>query len=222
MKFNQNTVSVLKNFSAINPSISMKMGNVLKTISPQKSVMAIATLDQDFEGNAAIYDLSRFLSTVSLFDDPEIVFLDNKFTIKGGRSRVNYAFASESMILTPPDKEINLPTTDVNVDIQWSDFDRVMKAAAVLKLPDIAFIGDSEGIKLAAINATNAVDDTFDVVLDTSPQQREFRMIFRSENLKMIPGDYNVQISSKGISKFSNDVVTYYIAVESTSSMQGE
>lgn len=218
MKFNTNTVAVLKNFSSINPSIAMKKGNILRTISPQKSVIAIATLEQDFERDAAIYDLPRFLSTMSLFQDPDIAFNDSKFVIKDGRSRVNYTYASESMILTPPDREINLPSIDVDVELQWTDFDKILKAASVLKLPDIAFVGTPDGIRLAAVDVNNPSSDNFDIVLDsTHDEARHFTAVFRTENLKLIQADYQVQISSKGISKFYNDRVSYFIAVEQSS-----
>lgn len=220
MILSNNTISTLKNFSSINPSIMMKKGNILRTISPQKSVMAMATLDQDIEGDAGIYDLSRFLSTISLFDEPELGFGENKFTIKGGRSRVNYTYASESMILTPPDKEINLPSVDVTAEVKWDDFDKVMRAASVLKLSDIAFIGDKDGIRLAAVDVSNPSADMFDLVLDETPQSSTFQMVFRSENLKLLPGDYKVEISSKGISKFQSSTVTYYVAVETTSTFK--
>jgi hypothetical protein len=217
MKFSANTFSVLKNFSSINPSVMLRAGNVLKTISPQKTVMAVATLDQDFEGTAGIYDLSRFLSTISLFQEPDIIFGDNKFAIKDSKSRVNYTYAAESMILSPPDKDIVMNSVDVDVDISWVDFDKVMKAASVLKLPNIAFIGTDEGITLAAIDSNNPSADTYDIIVNDTPQKNKYRLIFRSENLKLIPNDYNVKISGKGISKFTSDVVTYYIAVETNS-----
>ena len=218
MKFNATTIAVLKNFSSINPSVAMKKGNVIRTISPQKSVMATATLEQDFEGDAAIYDLPRFLSTMSLFQEPDITFGSNKFIIKDGRSRVNYTYASESMILTPPDREINLPSTDVDVTMTWDDFDKIMKAASVLKLPDIAFVGAPDGIRLAAMDVNNPSSDNFDVILDKTPNaDRSFTAVFRTENLKLFQSDYQVQISSKGISKFQSPRVSYFVAVEQTS-----
>ena len=220
MIFNATTITTLKNFSSINPSIMMKRGNILRTISPQKSVMAVATLDQDLEGNAGIYDLSRFLSTVSLFDQPDVSFGENKFSIKGGRSRVNYTFASESMILTPPEKDINLPSVDVSTEVKWEDFDKVMRAASVLKLNDIAFIGDANGIRLAAVDVSNPSADMFDITLDETPQGSTFQLVFRSENLKLLPYDYSVEISSKGISKFQSSTVTYFIAVETSSTFK--
>lgn len=220
MKFNQVTASVLKNFAAINQSVKITKGNVVKTISPQKSVMAIATLDQDMEGDACIYDLPRFISTLSLFDEPEISFQPNKFLIKGGKSKVNYTFASESMILTPPDREITLPSVDVKVDLSWIDFDKVMKASSVLKLTDIAFVGDKEGIKLAAIDVNNSTADSFSIQLSEEAQEKAFTYVFRTDNLKFIPGDYSVEISSKGISKFQNDRVTYFVATEASSKVK--
>lgn len=220
MKFNQVTTSVLKNFASINQSVKMQKGNVLKTISPQKSVMAIATLDQDFPSDACVYDLSRFLSTMSLFEEPEVEFEQSKFVIKANRSKVNYTFASESMILTPPDKEIKLPSIDAKVSLTWNDFDKIMKASAVLKLTDIAFIGDENGIRFAAIDINNSSSDSFAIELTSEPQKNRFTFIYRTENLKLLPGDYDVEISAKGLSKFSNDRVIYFVAIEQSSKFQ--
>lgn len=216
MQFTETTMSVLKNFSGINPSVAIKEGNVLKTISPQKSVMAIATLDQDFSSNAGIYDLSRFLSTLSLFDAPEIEFGSEQFRIKSGRSSVKYTYAAESMILTPPDREISLPSTDVSVTVKWSDFEKVMRAASVLKLPDIIVRGNDGGVMLAAADVSNPSADTFEIVIDEETQGT-FTAVFRTENLRLLPDDYDVDISSKGLAKFAGTVVQYFVAVESTS-----
>jgi hypothetical protein len=216
MKFSDTTMSVFKNFGGINPSISVKSGNLLKTISPQKSVMAIATLDQDFEGDACIYDLNRFLSTLSLFDEPEIEFDSDRFNIKSGRSSVKYTYAAESMILTPPDREIALPSSEASVQVKWSDFDRVQRASSVLKQPDIVIEGDEAGIHLAAVDISNPSSDTFRITIDDT-SQGTFKAVFRSENLRLLPGDYHVEISKQGLSKFVGDVVTYFIAVETTS-----
>lgn len=217
MNLTGETLSVLKNFSSINPSIALKKGNTLRTISPQKSVMAIATLNQDLEGDACVYDLSRFLSTLSLFEDPDVAFGEGKFDIKSGRSRVSYTYASESMILTPPDKEITLPSTDVSVEVTWESFDKVMRAAAVLKLPDIAVTSEGSGMSLTALDVSNPSADRFDVALTSDYSDDPFTFVYRAENLKLLPGDYNVEISSKGISKFSSERATYFIAIETTS-----
>ena len=119
MKFSSDTLSVLKNFSTINPSIVFKPGSVVRTISPQKTVMAAATIDETVETQAGVYDLSRFLSTLALFDNPDVVFGQDRFSIKGGRSELRYTYTSESLMVTPPEKDIVVPDPEVSVSIKW-------------------------------------------------------------------------------------------------------
>ena len=219
MQFSDNTISILKNFSGINPSILFKPGNTVRTISPQKSVMAEAIIDESIDSNAAIYDLSRFLATLSLFDDPDIEFADTKFTISSNRSRVNYTYAAESMIIAPPDKEIQLPTPEVVVNVNWEDIQKVIRAASVLQLGEIAFKGDGETVRLAAIDSKNPTADIFDVVVGESSSH--FEMIIKVENLRVMQNDYEVSLSSKGMAYFKSDKVKYWVAIEKNSKFGG-
>lgn len=213
MKFSDNTLSVLKNFSTINPSVMFKTGNTIRTISPQKTVMASATIGENISSNAGVYDLSRFLATLSLFDEPEVEFLDTKFSIKSGKSSVNYTYAAESMIVTPPESDINIPNPEVTVDVSWDDIQKVIRAAGVLQLGEIAFKGNGENVRLAAIDSKNPTADGFDVVL-SADTDKNFEMIIKVENLKLMPADYKVALSSKGLAHFKADKVQYFIAIE--------
>ena len=213
MKFSENTISVLKNFSSINPSVMFKSGNTVRTISPQKTVMATATIGETFGSNAGVYDLSRFLATLSLFDEPEVEFLDTKFSIKSGKSSVNYTNAAESMIVTPPENDIQIPNPEVNVLVSWDNIEKVIRAAGVLQLGEIAFKGDGENVRLAAIDSKNPTADGFDIVLSASTD-KTFEMIIKVENLKLMPADYEVALSSKGLAHFKADKVQYFIAIE--------
>lgn len=219
MKFSDNTLSVLKNFSGINPSVIFKPGKSIRTISPQKTVMAAAVIDEAIESTAAVYDLSRFLATLSLFEDPEIEFKDTKFNISSGRSRVGYTFASESAIITPPDRDINVPDPEVSVNVQWADIEKVIRAASVLQLAEVAFKGDGEHVRLAAIDSKNPTADVFDVVVGTS--ENHFEMIIKTENLKLMPKDYAVELSSKGMAHFKSDNIQYWVAIEKNSKFGG-
>jgi hypothetical protein len=219
MQFSDNTISVLKNFSGINPSILFKPGNTIRTISPQKTVMAEANIDESISSNAAIYDLSRFLATLSLFDNPDVEFDDTKFSISSGRSRVNYTYAAESMIIAPPDKDIQLPTPEIVVDVNWEDIQKVIRAASVLQLGEIAFKGDGETVRLAAIDSKNPTADIFDVVVGES--SAHFEMIIKVENLRVMQNDYEVSLSSKGMAYFKSDKVKYWVAIEKNSKFGG-
>lgn len=219
MKFDARTTQVLKNFASINPSIMFKPGNKLSTISAGKTVMARANIGQEIEGAFAIYDLSRFLGTLSLFSEPELTVNEKYMTVAQGKRKINYTFTEPSLIVTPPDKEIKIPTPEVDFIISADELSEVTKALAVLSLPEIAVVGDGNTIAVQAIDSKNPSGDIYSV--DVGVTSDKFRMIIKAENLKLLPGDYNVQISSKGLSRFSTADIEYFIAVESNSTYEG-
>lgn len=213
MKLSENTLSILKNFSGINPSIMFKEGNILRTISPSKTVMAQATISDTIDGRAAVYDLSRFLSTLSLFDTPDVEFGDGKFTITGNRRRVNYTYAAENMIVSPPDKEVALPSIDVTVKVTWDEIQSVIRAAGVLQVSDIAFVGEDGKIKLVATDTKNPTSDKYDVEI-ADYNGKDFNMHIKVDNLKLIQADYDISLSARGMAHFKSDAVQYWIAVQ--------
>jgi hypothetical protein len=215
MKLSAKTIHILKNFSSINPSIVLREGNVLSTISPTKTIMARATVPDEFTGRYGIYNLSRFISSISLMDAPDVEFGESAATISDGNRSVVYHYSEQSLILVPPEKEIKLPTVDVEVTITNKDIQNVTKALGVLGLPEIAIVGDGSKVMLQAVNCKENSSDTYSI--DVGKTDFAFRAIFRAENLKMVDGDYAVKISSKGISQFTGAEATYWIAIEQTS-----
>jgi hypothetical protein len=215
MKIDTDTVNVLKNFSKINPSIVVQEGNTLKTISPTKTIMAKAKVKTDFAQRFAIYNLDRFISIVSTFTDPDFKFGDKSVNIYDRNKKINYTYADESTVLKAPEKEINLPSVDVVFTLTNENLRDVEKAAGILGLPEIAVVGDGENMMLQATDSKNPSGDVFSITVGET--DKVFRAIFKTENIKIIPGSYEVSISSKGISHFSGDDVEYYIAVESSS-----
>lgn len=215
MQFTDETMDVLKNFSSINPSIVIKPGSVLRTISPQKTIMAIANSKDTFGSEAGIYDLSRFLATVSLFENPDMTFTDKSIRVMENKRKVDYTLADVSMILQPPEKEISMPPCEVNVEITWTDLQSVLKAASVLGLPEIAFSGIDGEVVLEAVNSKNPTTDRYGVTVGSTSDT--FSMYVKVENLKLMPRDYTVNLSSKGLSCFTSDDVKYFIAIESNS-----
>ena len=214
MKFSSETLGVLKNFSTINPSIVFKPGSVVRTISPQKTVMAAATIDETVETQAGVYDLSRFLSTLSLFENPDVVFGEDRFTIKGGRSELRYTYTSESLMVTPPEKDIVVPDPEVSVNIKWQDIESVRQAAGVLQLPEIAFIGDGNTITMSAVDSKTSTADNYNTVVAEGVSTDPFNMIIKTDNLKLVPADYEVTLSSKGMAHFKSSKVQYWVAIE--------
>lgn len=215
MKIATNTINVLKNFAKINPSIVIQEGNVLKTMSPSKTIMAKAKVETDFGQRFAIYNLDRFISTVSLFNDPDFTFTSRSVEISSENRKISYVYADESNITKAPDREIALPSVDVSFTFTNEVLKDIEKACGVLSLPEIAVIGDGSTITINAIDSKLTAGDTYSVVIGQT--DKAFKAIFKIENIKIIPGDYEVTISSKGISHFSGKDAEYWIAVEQNS-----
>lgn len=215
MKIDTSTVAILKNFAKINPSILIQEGNVIKTISTSKTIMAKAKLSQNFDHKFAVYNLDRFISSLSLFNEPDLVFKDKFVTITDGDKKINYTYADESTIIKAPDKEISLPSVDVEFTLTHEVFKDVEKGLSVLGLPEIVIVGDGAKIFIQASDSKNPSGDVYSVMIGET--DKNFRAIFKSENIKVLPGDYQVSISAAGISLFKSEVAEYFIAVESTS-----
>lgn len=215
MKIDTNTMTVLKNFAKINPSIMINEGNTLKTVSSTKTIVGKANVSTLFEHKFAIYNLDRFLSTLGLFKDPELTFQDKYVTISGDNKKLNYTYADESIIIKAPEKDIVLPSEDVTLKITNDEMKDVEKALGILGLPEIVISGDGNKVYLQAVDSKNPSGDIYSIEIDNT--DKTFKAIFKSENIKILPGDYEVIICSKGISFWKNDIVEYFIAVESTS-----
>ena len=215
MKLSAETLTILKNFSSINQSIIFKPGNVIKTISPQQTVMASATVSDEFPVEAGIYNLGRFLATVGLHGSPDLDFGDRSVTVSEGDSSSFVSYADASMIIAPPDKEVKLPGIDVSVNVTADHFKKVLNASSVLGLPEIAFVGEDGVCYLKAIDSSNPSADSHKIRVGETDDT--FTLIIKTENLNILPGDYEVELSSKGISKFTGKSVTYFIAIESKS-----
>lgn len=215
MKLEGRTLSILKNFATINPSILFKPGDVLKTISPNRTILAHAKLKDQVDGQFAIFDLSKFLSVMSLFEKPQFAVQDKFMTISDGQQRVNYTFADPSAIVVAPDKTPQIPDPEIQFKLAGATLDRVQKAMGVLKMPEIAVTGDGSDVYLEAIDMKNPSGDKF--AMKVGETSHTFRMIFKAENIKVINGDYDVSISSKGISHFVGEDVEYWIATEASS-----
>ena len=219
MKINKDTLNTLKNFSDINMSIEVKAGNTLRTVSVQKNILAQSEVETTFPQDFAIYEVNRFLGAISLFDDPDFEFGQNSVRIGNDRNSLNYVYCDPSMIVTPPEKNITVPDPEVRFKLSQDSLSRVLKAGNVLGTPEIVVEGGSP-ITVRAMDSQNDSSDTFHVNLDENTD-KTFRFIFKIENFKMIPGDYDVEISSKGIAKFSQNQLQYWIATESSSTYGG-
>ena len=215
MKLSEKTLNILKNFSSINQSILVKQGNQLRTISVAKNILAEAEIKEDFPRDFAIYDLNQFLNGLSLHQDPEMDFSpDSYLSIREGKRRVKYFYADPNVIISPPEKAIQLPSKDVCFQLDSITLEKLLKAAAVYQLPDLCAVGDAGVIKLVVRDKKNDTSNEFAIVVGET--DKEFTFNFKVENIKIIPGAYDVVVSSKLLSKFTNSThdLKYYIALE--------
>ena len=215
MKLSDNTLTILKNFAGINNSILVKEGNRLRTISVAKNILAEADISEEFPRDFAIYDLNQFLNGLSLHQDPDLDFKEESYlSIREGKRRVKYFFADPNVIIAPPEKEINLPSQDVCFQLDSASLEKLVKAAAVYQLPDLSAIGEAGVVKLVVRDKKNDTSNEYAIVVGETDQ--EFTFNFKVENIKIIPGAYDVVVSSKLLSQFTNTRynLTYYIALE--------
>ena len=215
MKLSDPTLSLLKNFSSINQSILFKEGSKLRTISVMKNILAEATITEEFTKDFGIYDLNQFLNGLSLHKKPELDFAAESYVvIREGRSRSKYFFADPSVIVTPPDKVIELPTEDVCFELSTTVLERLLKAAAVYQLPDFSAVGENGVVKLVVRDKKNDTSNAHEEVVGETDNNFSFN--FKVENIKILPGTYDVVVSQKLLSRFTskNHDLTYYIALE--------
>jgi len=215
MKLSESTVNLLKNFSSINQSILFKEGTKLRTISVMKNILVEANVAEEFDKDFGIYDLNQFLNGLSLHSSPELDFTNDEYVvIKEGRMRSKYFFADPSVIVAPPEKEITLPSEDVSFELSSQQLEKLKKASSIYQLPDVSVIGENGVIKLVARDKKNNTSNDFSIVVGETTD--EFVFNFKEENLKIVPGNYDVIVSSKLLSRFTNQNidVTYYIALE--------
>tara|TARA_A100001515_G_scaffold104038_1_gene84688 strand:+ start:1261 stop:1947 length:687 start_codon:yes stop_codon:yes gene_type:complete len=215
MKLSDKTISVLKNFSSINQSILVKEGNKLRTISVMKNILAEANIEEEFSKDFGVYDLNQFLNGLSLHQNPELDFANDGYVvIREGRSRSKYFFADPNVIVTPPDKAIQLPTEDVCFELSTEQLEKLLKASSVYQLPDLSAIGENGVVKLVVRDKKNDTSNDFAVIVGET--DKEFSFNFKVENIKVLPGTYEVVVSQKLLSRFTskNHDLTYYIALE--------
>ena len=218
MKLSDQTIEVLQNFATINQSLLFKQGDKLRTVSPQKTVLAEVTVPDTFDTEFGIYDLSQFLSAMPLIDEAELNLGETSMNINNGNGEdITYRYADPSMIVTPPEKSLSLPDTGASFTLSDTILSKVLNAARVLGLPEIIVAGDGTNITISAGDSRNSSMNNYSQNITTS--NSEFEYVFKVDNMKMMMLEYNVEISTKGISKFSTSdgKVTYYIATESRS-----
>jgi len=222
MELSENTLSVLKNFAGINQNCLIKQGNVLRTITEARNVLATAIVDVEFPMNFGIYDLNEFIGTLGLVDQPTLNFSDEFVSINDstGRSKIKYFFSPEET-LTTPSKDIVMPDAEVNFSLDNETLNKIRRAASTLGHEEVSISNKNGVLTLSVVDNQNSTSNAFSIDIDGDfDQNTNFNFILNIANLKIISGNYNVSVSSKLISLFSNKEINvkYWIALEKSSS----
>ena len=217
MKISNKTLDILKNFSEINQSILIKKGKKLKTVSALKNILAHADVEEDFPQDFAIYQLNEFIGVLSTMSNPDLTFHDKYVMLSQENGACTKYFYAEPSVVISPEKDINMPSEDINFTLLEKQYNDLLKMSSILQLNDICLKGCSKSDKifLAVTNKKNDTSNDYSVQVGEGVDE-PFKMYFKTENLKMVVGDYNVHISSKGISHFENMAIklNYWIALE--------
>ncbi|MDC0308671.1 hypothetical protein OAL25_00255 [bacterium] len=221
MELSTFTMNLLKNYSGINPNLVIREGNSIMTMSEAKNVLAQASVPETFDRTVGIYDLSEFLSVLNLFDTSNIKLEEKFMTVSdtSGRSKIKY-FMSDTDILTSPTKPISMPDGDVKFYLDQETLGRVKKASSALGHDQLSITPGDGVITLSVVNIDNATSNTYSIDVP-GESSGDYNFILNIKNLQMIPGNYNVAISSKLISQFTldeeNTDLKYWVALEKTS-----
>lgn len=225
VSISNDTLSVLRNFSSINPNVVLKPGQEVKTISEAKNILAVADITEDFPTEMGIYDLNEFLSVVNLVNDPQLNFGDNHVDVVGGNSKVKYFF-SDSSILTTPQKDITMPDCEVTVSFTDDILLQIRKAASALGHSEMSISATEDGVNIKVFDSKDSSANIYNIQLanDAGYKEGQFEFVININNLKLLDGDYEVNISSKLISEWKNTTkpVRYYIALEKNSNYNSQ
>lgn len=215
MKLSSETVNVLKNFGTINPGLYFKQGSVLRTIAPSKAIASRAKIKESFPDEFCVADINQFLTVYNLYNDSEIDFSDADIIFKSGKSKIKYRKTAPEMIVIPPEKELNLPSVEVAFTLTEEDHTNIMKTASVLRSPNIAVESIDGQVYITAFDVADTAAHTNSIEVN-APTDADFRFVFLKENLKIIPGSYDVEICEKGIAYFKHKFqeVDYWVAIE--------
>jgi hypothetical protein len=216
MNLSRETITILKNFATINSNIVIDAGNVIKTISEAKNIFAKSQVDETFPVQFGIYDLQEFLSVVALFDKPQLDFSETSVLIHEGRRKVNYQFSSPE-ILTYPSKDIVMPSNDVQFTLSADQLLNLQRAANTLSVTDIVITAGDSGAIVSVCDLDNPTSNSYEIEFEGIEIPEEAKLVFNISNLKVIPDNYEVSVSSKFVSEFVGSNATYYIALEKSS-----
>jgi len=220
MNLSKASVEILKNYATINQGLVVKEGKSLRTISPNKAVMAEATIEEEFDREFGIYDLHKFLGLISMAKDTVSIELGDEYvTVNHALGKIRQRYSPTNLILSPPNKSINITEYAVELDLSEDKLEWIFNVAAILKAPNVVIRGDANGIEIAAMDVKGEIVDDASTFVDGIATV-EFQAVIKVENLKLIPGEYKVKLSDKMVSKFEHATkkLHYFVALEKDSS----
>jgi len=215
MRLSKETYNILKNFAAINSNILIQPGNILKTVSAGKNIYVEAKVTEDFDVDVPIWDLNKFLGIVSMFNNPDLEFHDTHVVITNGRSSVTYYY-SEPSLLTIPTREIKMPATVTQFELNEKDLTEILKASSVLQVSDLRMVGGDGKFTISVDDSGQSTSNSFEIVIDENYTGKDFEGTVNVSEMKFIPGSYSVELTDTIISKFIHKSLdlSYYIAIK--------
>ena len=217
MKLSERTISILKNYSSINGNLVVHEGNKISTISETSMIASSAELNESFDRSFGIYDLNEFLGAYTLMEDPDLDFGEDSVNIRSKNSCLVYRFSDPS-ILTSPKKEFKLPSREVEINLSSGDIEHIRKASFILKASTLSLVGENGKVKLSVSDPSNPTANLYEAEL-SGYTETNFNLQFLIDNLKLMPDDYRITISSRLISEWEaiNNKVKYWVALEKNS-----
>jgi hypothetical protein len=209
VKLQPRTLQILKNFATVNPSLLFKKGHQQATVHPMKALLVAAAIEEEIPADFAIYDLSRFIGTLSLFVEPELIIQKKCVSITEKGQKVNYTFADQDQIITPKVMSMKLPSEDIKFKLEAVALNQLIKAAAVLSLPQIVVVGDGSTISIGADKCKDPSADKY--MVEVGLTKHVFRLAFELEHFRVLPGTYNVTLTKEGIGHFQAEDIQYWI-----------
>ena len=221
MHLSEATVKILKNFATINSGLVVKKGSVLRTISSNKAVLAEAAISESFEREFGIYDLHKTLALLSMTEKNEVEVTKEFLSFKsmGGTGSIRQRFTEPSLIDSPPDKGVNIPSYDVSFDLSIDALKWILDVSSVLKCPNVVFSCEGNGLYVWAMDVKGEIVDDANILIDKKCNVN-FKAVLKVENIKVLLDEYSVDISSRGVSRFTSkkNNLTYWMALEQSSS----
>lgn len=215
MRLSKETLAILKNFASINSNILIKPGNKLKTCSPSKNIFVEATVEEDFDTEVPIWDLNKFLGVISMFSNPELEFNDTYVDIYNGKSSVRYFYSAVSLLTLPP-KDIRMPQSIFDFELDEVTLNEILKASSILQVSDLKIIGKDGLLKIVVDDTGNDSSNSFSVVIDENYSGKDYCGTLKISEIKFLPGSYTVDITDTIIAKFTHNTLnlSYYISIK--------